>query len=153
MENALRPIRRRHIADVCHLCRSQLASSPRRITPSSVAQRRTHFTHGRAPYLANASGQHEDDPALSLPRWQRTPRAMQAPVSTRRRNDNDDFPCNEDPKKLDAMLVKMLGRGGDQILPDELKWLAVTHKSFDHGRRGFNDRLAIYGTRVSSRLK
>jgi large subunit ribosomal protein L15 len=40
----------------------------------------------------------------------------------------------------------MLGNGGDQVLSDELKWLAVTHKSFDQGRRGFNDRLAFLGT-------
>jgi hypothetical protein len=31
------------------------------------------------------------------------------------------------------------------VLSDEVKWLAVTHKSFDHGRRGFNDRLAYLG--------
>lgn len=31
------------------------------------------------------------------------------------------------------------------MLSDEVKWLAVTHKSFDHGRRGFNDRLAYIG--------
>ena len=31
------------------------------------------------------------------------------------------------------------------MLSEETKWLAVTHKSFDHGRRGFNDRLAFLG--------
>lgn len=31
------------------------------------------------------------------------------------------------------------------MLSDEVKWLAVTHKSFDQGRRGFNDRLAFLG--------
>lgn len=39
----------------------------------------------------------------------------------------------------------MLGEGGDKILSEEVKWLAVTHKSFDQGRRGFNDRLAFIG--------
>ncbi|KAJ8125564.1 hypothetical protein O1611_g8075 [Lasiodiplodia mahajangana] len=34
------------------------------------------------------------------------------------------------------------------MLPDELKWLAVTHKSFDQGRRGFNDRLAFLGRQI-----
>lgn len=34
------------------------------------------------------------------------------------------------------------------MLTDEVKWLAVTHKSFDHGRRGFNDRLAFLGQRI-----
>lgn len=52
---------------------------------------------------------------------------------------------NEDPKKLDDALNKFLGRDGERLLPDELKWLAVTHKSFDQGRRGFNDRLAFLG--------
>jgi large subunit ribosomal protein L15 len=28
------------------------------------------------------------------------------------------------------------------------QWLAITHKSFDHGRRGFNDRLAFLGKRM-----
>lgn len=52
---------------------------------------------------------------------------------------------NEDPKLLDAMYNRFLGRDGDRLLPDEIKWLAVTHKSFDQGRRGFNTKLAYYG--------
>ena len=52
---------------------------------------------------------------------------------------------NEDPRKLDDMYIKMLGPNGDKVLTDEVKWLAVTHKSFAHGRRGFNDRLAFLG--------
>lgn len=55
------------------------------------------------------------------------------------------FKVNEDPKRLDDAYVRMLGPGGDKVLNDEAKWLAVTHKSFDHGRRGFNDRLAYLG--------
>jgi len=39
----------------------------------------------------------------------------------------------------------MLGEGGEKVLSEEVKWLAVTHKSFDQGRRGFNDRLAFVG--------
>jgi large subunit ribosomal protein L15 len=42
----------------------------------------------------------------------------------------------------------MLGPGGDKMLGDDVKWLAVTHKSFDHGKRGFNDRLAYLGRRI-----
>ncbi|KAH0542290.1 hypothetical protein FGG08_003317 [Glutinoglossum americanum] len=41
-----------------------------------------------------------------------------------------------------------LGPGGDKWLSIEVKWLAVTHKSFDHGRRGFNDRMAFLGKRI-----
>jgi len=59
------------------------------------------------------------------------------------------------------------GTRGRDMLPDEIKvrvlsdttrnhshihvwkkWLAVTHKSFDHGRQGFNDRLAFLGKRL-----
>jgi large subunit ribosomal protein L15 len=46
---------------------------------------------------------------------------------------------------LDRFYIKFLGRGGDEVLTDEVKWLAITHKSFDQGRRGFNDRLAYLG--------
>lgn len=55
---------------------------------------------------------------------------------------------NEDPTKLDDALNGLLGKGGERLLPDELKWLAVTHKSFDQGRRGFNDRLAYLGRQI-----
>lgn len=56
-----------------------------------------------------------------------------------------DLKINDDPKKLDAMYIRFLGRDGHRLLSEETKWLAVTHKSFDHGRRGFNDRLAFLG--------
>ena len=52
---------------------------------------------------------------------------------------------NGDPKILDSAYVRMLGPGGDKVLGEEVKWLAVTHKSYDHGKRGFNDRLAYLG--------
>ena len=52
---------------------------------------------------------------------------------------------NDDPALLDAMYNRFLGPNGDRMLPDEVKWLAITHKSFDYGRRGFNTRLAYYG--------
>jgi hypothetical protein len=43
------------------------------------------------------------------------------------------------------MYLSFLGQNGDKLLSEETKWLAVTSKSFDHGRRGFNDRLAFFG--------
>ncbi|KAJ9139387.1 Ribonuclease 3 [Pleurostoma richardsiae] len=55
---------------------------------------------------------------------------------------------NEDPEKLDRFYERFLGREGLRMLPDELKWLAVTHKSFDQGRRGFNTRLAFFGRQI-----
>lgn len=58
---------------------------------------------------------------------------------------NKIWVCNDDPQQLDVMYQRLLGSGGHKMLPDEVKWLAVTHKSFDQGRRGFNDRLALLG--------
>jgi hypothetical protein len=54
--------------------------------------------------------------------------------------------CNSDPAKLDQFYLQFLGPGGDGVLSEEVKWLAITHKSFDQGRRGFNDRLAFFCT-------
>ena len=31
---------------------------------------------------------------------------------------------------------------------NDWQWLAITHKSFDHARQGFNDRLAFLGKRL-----
>ncbi|KAK5043680.1 hypothetical protein LTR13_000034 [Exophiala sideris] len=77
------------------------------------------------------------------PRWAVTPEGMKAPVRTR--PIRPTLKINKDQRKLDDVYVKFLGRGGDKMLSEETKWLAVTSKSFDHGRRGFNDRLAFFG--------
>lgn len=79
------------------------------------------------------------------PRWQSTPPRMKAPFRLKSPVENNDFPVNEDPSRLDKVYTRVLGRGGDKMLTEEVKWLAVTHKSFDHGRRGYNDRLAFLG--------
>jgi large subunit ribosomal protein L15 len=81
----------------------------------------------------------------SRPRWAYTPPAMAAPVRSRLPRREEPWKVNEDPKKLDSVYVRFLGPGGEKMLTDETKWLAVTHKSFDHGRRGFNDRLSYLG--------
>jgi large subunit ribosomal protein L15 len=79
------------------------------------------------------------------PRWSYTPERMKAPFPARPRNPDMAWECNNDPVKLDQFYEKFLGRGGDSVLSEEIKWLAITHKSFDQGRRGFNDRLAFFG--------
>lgn len=87
----------------------------------------------------------EVEPETS-PRWSHTPSAMKAPFPARlRKEDVRPLECNADPRKLDSVYVRFLGKGGDKLLSEETKWLAVTAKSFDHGRRGFNDRLAFFG--------
>jgi large subunit ribosomal protein L15 len=72
---------------------------------------------------------------------------MKAPIQLDFAKDpqNKVWTVNNDPKKLDEVYERLLGQGGSKLLPEEVKWLAVTHKSFDQGRRGFNDRLALLG--------
>jgi len=73
---------------------------------------------------------------------------MVAPVSLKKHSPENQFVVNDDPAKLDEVYKAILGDDGDKMLTDEVKWLAVTHKSFDQGRRGFNDRLAFLGKRI-----
>jgi large subunit ribosomal protein L15 len=82
------------------------------------------------------------------PRWSYTPERMKGPgfsINIVKDPSRTVWHNNEDPAKLDAMYNRLLGSKGDRMLPDEIKWLAVTHKSFDQGRRGFNTRLAYFG--------
>lgn len=84
--------------------------------------------------------------ASEQPRWRAPPpRMVSRGASNRSFRPTRPFVVNEDPQKLDDVLIRVLGKDGDQLLTDEVKWLTVTHKSFDHGRRGFNDRLAYLG--------
>ena len=69
-----------------------------------------------------------------------------APVRSKPPVMNNDFQVNKDPEKLDRVYKRILGTGGNEMLTEEVKWLAVTHKSYDHGRRGYNDRLSYLGT-------
>jgi large subunit ribosomal protein L15 len=71
---------------------------------------------------------------------------MSLPFRVRPKPKNNEWVCNEDPAKVDAMYRRLLGDSGDLLLTEEVKWLAITHKSFDQGRRGFNDRLSYLGT-------
>ena len=79
------------------------------------------------------------------PRWRHTPPAMVAPVRLRPRVPFNDYIVNEDPRRLDQVYQNILGNGQHRLLTEEVRWLAVTHKSFDQGRRGYNDRLAFFG--------
>ena len=82
------------------------------------------------------------------PRWPSTPPRMMAPVRSKPPVENNDFVVNEDPELLDRVYDRVLGTGGCDMLTDEVKWLAVTHKSFDHGRRPYNDRLSFLGMKA-----
>jgi len=74
---------------------------------------------------------------------------MYAPVRITKNytTPSDIFQVNTSSSVLNEAYVNVLGNGGDEVLTEEVKWLAVTHKSFDHGRRGYNDRLALLGTK------
>lgn len=88
----------------------------------------------------------------SAPRWSQTPAGMKAalPMDFAKNPRNKMWSINSSPERLDDMYNRLLGPGGAKMLPEELKWLAVTHKSFDQGRRGFNDRLALMGAFVQT---
>lgn len=72
------------------------------------------------------------------------------PFRVRPTDKRSEWEVNSDPKRLNEFYARFLGVGGEEMLSEEAKWLAVTHKSFDQGRRGFNDRLSWYGRRVLS---
>jgi len=87
------------------------------------------------------------------PRWPSTPPRMTAPLRSKPPVFNNDFAVNKDPEKLDRVYKRMFGDRGHSMLTEEVKWLAVTHKSFDHGRRGYNDRLAFLGKTAMRRTQ
>ncbi|KAL8707937.1 MAG: hypothetical protein Q9225_007679 [Loekoesia sp. 1 TL-2023] len=109
------------------------------------------------PYLASksfstSSCAKQDDLAVlpsEQPRWKAPPiRTVTRGARNRPFRVEHVFEVNQDPERLDEVLTRVLGKDGDQMLTAEVKWLTVTHKSFDHGRRGFNDRLAYLGKRI-----
>jgi len=73
---------------------------------------------------------------------------MRAPHRIRPKLDQDTFICNSDPNVLNSFYTRILGEDGASVLPEDVKWLAITHKSFDQGRRGFNERLSVLGRRI-----
>ncbi|KAJ8071185.1 hypothetical protein OCU04_001524 [Sclerotinia nivalis] len=99
---------------------------------------------------ASRSDTQYDGERGARPRWSYTPPQMKLPFNPRANHDIPTWQVNSDPERLNRFYTHFLGRGGDQVLTDEVKWLAVTHKSFDQGRRGFNDRLAYFGRRILS---
>ena len=137
---SLRPVRQRLI---CPRCSASLQRN--RAASYDTPLRRSVST---APPQRSEMEVTADRP--SPPRWSQTPPAMRAPVRSRIKPQATvhNHKISHDPKKLDDMYNNFLGSGGDQMLREETKWLAITHKSFDHGMRGFNDRLAFLGKRI-----
>ena len=77
---------------------------------------------------------------------------MTAPFRSKPAVEANEYIVNADPVKLDRVYRNVLGDSGADLLTEEVKWLAVTHKSFDHGRRGYNERLAFLGILLSPLL-
>lgn len=121
-------------------CRSGLARS-RQILRAPVL--RACYATDSAPSNDRGNGQ----ATSNTPRWAQTPSQMKAPIQMdfSKKPKNKVWVVNNDPQVLDGMYNRLLGPSGSKLLPEELKFLAVTHKSFDQGRRGFNDRLALLG--------
>lgn len=123
-------------------CRARLMRpNPTQIISSLT---RTYATDTTTPESFQAKPSSSDK---TVPRWSQTPPAMKAGLQMNFAIDprNKVWTVNNNPARLDEMYDRLLGPGGSKMLPEELKWLAVTHKSFDQGRRGFNDRLALMG--------
>ncbi|KAG5305174.1 RNase III domain-containing protein [Histoplasma capsulatum G186AR] len=116
---------------------SAVLSISSRSTPSYI----------RRHALSSAAGP-EGSETPTIARWKVTPPAMKAPVRLRGSPDVPEFPVNSDPNILDQFYLRMLGPGGDKMLTEEVKWQTVTHKSFDQGRRGFNERLSYLGKQI-----
>ena len=121
----------------------QYVSKPSHNLPG-IPYRKTFTT---SPLTAQDTAAYTSTQGQPPPRWLVTPPRMRAPFRSKPPVYGNDFTCNEDPGRLDRAYIKTLGKGGNDLLTEDVKWLAVTHKSFDHGRRGFNDRLAYLGTR------
>ena len=113
-------------------------------TASEVLHNLNKLSPSRARCFSSTIPKNQDAEQMG-PRWAQTPRGMSMPFRLRPRPKNNEWKCNDDPTKVDAMYKKFLGEGGDKLLSDEVRWLAITHKSFDQGKRGFNDRLAYMG--------
>lgn len=119
-------------------CKYTSTITPRKQSPTALH-----------PFSTTSLRQDEMDvERAERPRWQATPERMVAPFRSRPRPLNNEHRVNEDPQRLDQVYIRVLGNGGERVLTDEAKWLAVTHKSFDHGRRGYNDRLAFLGRTI-----
>ena len=128
------PLRR-----ICLACRHQLRIQHEATQPTLLPIRSLSNTPSRSSEIDTDLGE------TVRPRWQQTPKDMTMPFRVRPKMKNVEWSCNNDPRKLDAMYIRLLGEGGNKMLSEEVKWLAITHKSFDQGKRGFNARLSYFG--------
>ncbi|KAK3984430.1 ribonuclease-III-like-domain-containing protein [Cladorrhinum sp. PSN332] len=121
-----------------------------KLVPSTTTTTRQMSTE---PTTTTTEQYAQTETPASRPRWSYTPERLKGPgfsINVVKDPRRTVWHVNEDPAKVDAMYNRLLGQNGDKMLPDEIKWLAITHKSFDQGRRGFNTRLAYFGRTILS---
>lgn len=112
---------------VCRSCSRALRKSLPRVSIRALA---TDASQRRSTYTPDAI-EHSQD----VPRWQRTPPAMQMPIRLRPRPKQSPWRVNEDPELLDEMYDRFVGRAGEaakgqagvestrgrDLLPEEVK--------------------------------
>lgn len=125
-----------------------MANTTRQTTTSilSSSSRCLHFKIARphllVPIQRRCLHQEPEQQTFPPPATSRLYRPIRATASFPVR-ERKPFLVNTDPERLDAMYRRLLG--GDLGLSDEVKWQAITHKSFDHGWQPFNEKLSIFG--------
>ncbi|OQO15138.1 hypothetical protein B0A48_00520 [Cryoendolithus antarcticus] len=90
------------------------------------------------------------------PRWKQTPPRMRMPHRIRPLPKQPIWKVNDKAEPVDAALDKFIGNAagqdvkGRETLDEEVKfqWQSLTHRSFDHGSRPYNDKLAYLGKRI-----
>ena len=95
---------------------------------------------------AAAAEEQRPTETYALPRtkiYEYTRPQPRAPV--KHRATAQEFKVNDNQAVLDEMYGKLLGPQGVNVLTPELRWQAVTHASFDHGRQPYNNKLAFLG--------
>jgi large subunit ribosomal protein L15 len=122
-----------------------LHNAIKRVKPTCECASLSYPRNASIRQLSASTNRRNDVKESERPKWSYTPDRMKAPMPWKPINPEKRWKANEDPIRLDKFYNTFLGRGGEMVLPDDVKWLAVTHKSFDQGRRGFNDRLAFLG--------
>ncbi|KAF8468140.1 ribonuclease-III-like-domain-containing protein [Kalaharituber pfeilii] len=134
----------------CSRCLNQQPHLPRKsLSPFltySLQQSRASSSEAAAQAESQSPAREYGLPRIKI--YQHTRPQPRAPVRTR--EPAPEFRVNDNQAVLDQMYEKLFGMGprGANVLPEDLRWQAVTHASFDHGRQPYNNKLAFLGRRI-----
>nr|POE87326.1 hypothetical protein CFP56_29915 [Quercus suber] len=150
------------------------ASCCKSLTRSSILTR----THAFSTSSTQHQRSRDALPSEDSPRWMKVPHRMRMPLRLRPEPKGPVWKVNTEQAPVDDMYDKFFAKAGGRthgraVLPDEIKvrlfptktlsavafqltahifrapqWLAITHKSFEHGAMGNSDRLAFLGKRI-----